>query len=815
MFAQPTCSSCGAAVERSARFCPHCGQPRQGAQRACGQCNRSFDASARFCPHCGAPANQSAAPDVRRNRWQRNAGEIAVRLEARDLKGWLFKDLIVEPGEQALLIFDGRTAANQRADGRLSEVVGPGSYVIQDLGDRLATAVGLRNVDRASVILMEAAPFDIEFELEGMFTQDPLRVALSARASVQIRDPHKFYTGLLRTRMRLTAADLADHLRDEAFVVANEWIGRQRMQELAVGPDARDLLEIALLSGLDRSLEDIGVEFRHVRTFNYICPVRDQELRAREEYLIRRTELDTRLQEEQLLADLKNTEELHKLAEETRAVEQHERRAVVRQRMRRAVMSDKFAELRDQREMEEFLRGIDREKLLSDEEWDRFRRTIQWRRDDELRDREDRLRDRDWARQIALEDRGRDRAHLLARIELENRYDLQRLQAEQEFAQAQAELARRVELEPAQLAHELEQARRKLEGALELARTQLQREQALASLRQEFELTQARQQQEAELAAQERAAAARRKQLIEDERQHVAIAISQATTAAEIARLEREEDRLDIELGQWALREMKAIRREDELAREQNRLAIKAREMQIDLEVEERRERLAREREQALAAIRLQEQEQENRFRLDWIQGLRGMAPAELAVAAPDAERAAIVRDMQETEAMKGMSERQILAMMSRNAPQAAQALAEIARAAEEGRMGDAQRALYERLLEQQGALADFRREEIERLEQRRQDDLSDREKEREAIRRMQETTLGGIAGIEAARGPQPPQGPPTVIIAGGGGATTIAGSGGAAGQRGAAALRCPKCGEVVEETANFCPNCQHRLRGS
>ena len=58
-------------------------------------------------------------------------------------------------------------------------------------------------------------------------------------------------------------------------------------------------------------------------------------------------------------------------------------------------------------------------------------------------------------------------------------------------------------------------------------------------------------------------------------------------------------------------------------------------------------------------------------------------------MAVSDAERGRIIADMQRTEAMKGMSEQQILAMVTENQPEAAQALAEIARAGADGKLAE------------------------------------------------------------------------------------------------------------------------------
>lgn len=775
MFAKPKCINCGHEMERNTNYCPECGAPQPGARVTCRHCGAQAPASAKYCPNCSRELSQSAAPPMRENRWRPDQSELAVRVEARDVnRGWLLTELIVEPGQKAIIIADGHSAGVQE----------PGSYLVSDLGDTIARAVGLRNAQRVQAVLIDTEPFDLTFDTDGIFTTDPYRVGVRIRLTVRITNPSLFHTTTLRSAVRFSAADLQSYLQDEVMEVAQEWIGQRSAQDLAIRLELKEEFESHLEIALDRSLARIGVELEQVRTLDYKLIHQDRLNDVRQEYLIRATKLDEQLKGERLLFDRLTEQQLLEIARETRDVEMVERRSQVRARLRRAILSDKFGELRDEREMEQFLRQIDKDKLLEDDEWDRIQRTIQWRRDDELRMRRDALADADWARSITLEDRDRDRAHLLARLETENRYGL-----------AQLELQRRQDLEPAQQEHERLLARRRLEG-----------EQALESLRQEFHLAQQRREADFRREQSHLDDYARRERAIRDTQTQLSIQLQQAKTAADIARIEREQDQADAELGILLLDKMKALRRRDEEERELLRLRSKEKDMQLDLEAEERRIRLA-------AEVWLKQKEQENRFELEWMNALKGMAPAELAVAARDSERALILRDMQATDAMKGMSEQQILAMMSRNSPEAAAALAEIARAGAEGRLGEEQRVLYERLLEQQGQLAAYRQQEVERLERLRGEDREDRRDEREGQRRLTETQLRGMADIESARARQQPAvpPPPNVIVTGGGTTYTVGGTAGTGG----AALRCPKCSEVVAEDANFCPNCRQQLRGA
>jgi hypothetical protein len=347
----------------------------------------------------------------------------------------------------------------------------------------------------------------------------------------------------------------------------------------------------------------------------------------------------------------------------------------------------------------------------------------------------------------------------------------------------QLDLLQRIDLEPAELEHEQMMARERLEG-----------EMALETSRQEFLLYQQKQEADFHREQQELDDIARRERALQDTQNRLSIELQQAQTQAQIDQIRREQDQADGELGILLLEKMKAVRRKDE--EERKMLDLRVAEQQMLLTLQAERER---------TEMRMAERAQEQQFELDWMERLKGMPPAELVVAAKDAERAQIIRDMQQTEIMQGMTEQQILAMATENSPQAAQALAEIARAAAEGELNSEQREMYERLLGQAQQLADQRAAEADRL-----DRIGREQADRQERMMYKALDTQRDAAVDVAKATSQPQQPPTVIVTGTGGTTQTISGGVVQG----GAFRCPNCSEVVEEDANFCPNCRHQLRG-
>lgn len=719
------------------------------------------------------------------NRWQQLDGELAARLAVKDVRGWLCKKLIVEAGQRVLL----------SADGHPYPIQGPGSYTLRDVGDKLAQMIGARAVQRMNAILFSDGAFSLTFTPDEFFTQDPYRVGLEIIVTLQISDPETVNTTLLRGQETVTEKDARNYLLPDVTNAAQEWIGSHTLDELIVTFETKDDFEVHLTDRLRRACRNVGLAFEQLRTLNYRLIHRDRLNEINESYLVKQTALAAELTGETKLFDLLTEKELLAIREETREVEMFERRVVVRDRMRRAVQSDRFAELSDERETEQFLRSIDAERLLADDEWERIQRAIQWRKDDALRQR-DQLLDRQlWRQETGKDDRVRDRVYLLARLEIER-----------QFALKSAELTQRKAYEPAQREHEIH-----------LARLDLEAQHAEIAARQAFEITQTEQRNAFEVRQEQQRRNLERQQVELDAIQRRDAELKDAVVRrkndladahadAEKAHLRIEIERAEAEMGMLNLERMKAIRRRDDEERQLRTLEAEERRLEMQL----RRDQQIFERE----LIRLQT---EQRHELDWMDKLRGMTPHELVVAARETDRARLIHDMQETTAMQGMTEEQILAKMSGNSPEAARALAEIRVAAVEGRMGEERQEMYERLLQQQEQVTAVWRDQSERMERMRRDDALDRQAERDSTRGLIESQLRGMADIEQAKSNQrrPSHPPPNIIVTGSG--TTAPDPGyypsSGYGDDLYEEMRCPHCGEGNRPNAKFCGDCGKPLR--
>jgi hypothetical protein len=768
MFEQ-TCTKCGKSFPRNANFCPWCGEPAAKGTVTCRFCGKEIPAAAKFCPHCRKETAGSERPTMVGNTWARDPNDFATRVEVDDLEGVLRRDLIIEPGTRAIILFDGRSLAG---------TIGPGRYTLRDLLDKLSVP-SLRR--RATALLVDTSEMDLALTINDVYTQDPLKIALDCHVAVEVADPLAFITNLLKSARSYTLAQLRAYLYDEIQDAAQECVGPRSAQDLHTNLALKQEFALHIEAHLDGTLRQTGLRFSRVRTVHFRHIGWDEQTQKQEELFLLLTREEAELEGRKLLFDVKDRAEIQAIAEETRAIAHFEQRVLLRERMRRAVMSDRFNELTGDREMEQFLRGIDRQKLIEDDEWDRIQRSIRWQREDEL-----------WDRQIVVEDRDRTRAHLLARLKLENEYELK-----------QIELLQRADLTQAEQAFALKLERERVEG-----------QQGIEASRQQFSLAQASQQAAFVREQTGLDNTLRREEQLRDEQQRLDLELQRAQTAARVEAIEREQDQLEFELAALMLEKTKAIRRRDEEERELMRLRTRQAEMEMDLVAEERRLNLRLVEAKQTHELEIAREAQTQQYELARMERLKDLPPsAIIAASGPDQGR--IIADLQRTEAMKGMTEQQILAMMTENSPAAADALKEIAKASAEGRLAQEQVTLYERLLAQNQELLAERGRSSER----------ETEAWRASMDKVQETAHKALDSqrdgmVEIARATSHPpaeQQSPTVVVTGPGGVPTVVGgapgsAGGEAPEAAGGGVQCRRCGTIVPVGIRFCSNCGYEF---
>ncbi len=786
-----TCTGCRKEIDVNARFCPYCGKPTEATLGPCPHCGQPVAANANFCPNCGRQLGGARAPDLRGNVWRKSSDEFAVRVERADLAGGLYKDLEVQPGQQVIILVDGRAE-----EGR----VGPGRYTMDSFFDRILTLGAGRHT---TALLIDGGYVPLEFQVPGIYTQDNYQVDVRCVIGVQVANPTAFFTNVMKSGRTLTVSDLRNFLFDEVRDAVQEVVGRADFRGLATGLALKDRMATAVEQHLNETLATSGLQFGGVRTVEVRHPRLDALRQQWEEIRVleQEAEADRTAARNAKLAEVEKRKALWEAqlqGEEQETVEQrqkvriYEERAAVWEQARRAILSDEMNQIRSVEDFRDFLAKINERQVLRQEELDILAEDFANRK----------------------EDRARARAHAAYLAELERDYN-----------RKQAELARQTDLTLEQMAAALriEQQRLADEGVLDERRWQndlaamlragekadwqraeqqkqwifdRQRQRDEQQLRQELEKAQALHQAEL-LAIQTDASLSAEQKRAEAELARKRLWAEQRRIELEIERLEDDEDLRLAREGINLLGEMKKVKRVDE---EETR--------RIQREDELARARDAHQRELELRDQALRAEAQKQAHELAMLQARAQMsAEALMSLSAPDQARA--IADLKKAEVMKGMTDEQVYALMAAQSPAVAQALAERFKAAAvHPQEVDAQtRALYERML------ADIQRD------REKADQLRERSEERfkEIFEKALESQRTGMVEIARATSGQPSAqsgpivimnpatGQPQVIQTGGPGGAQVAGGTGEV-------QICPRCRVKSPVGEKYCSNCGYNF---
>ena len=184
----------------------------------------------------------------------------------------------------------------------------------------------------------------------------------------------------------------------------------------------------------------------------------------------------------------------------------------------------------------------------------------------------------------------------------------------------------------------------------------------------------------------------------------------------------------------------------------------------------------------------------------------RGQMSAEALMSLSGPDQARAIADLKKTDAMKGMSDEQVYAMMAAQSPAVAQALAERfkAAAARPAEVDAQTRALYERML------ADIQRDKEKDAELRTRTE----DRFQQMFTQALDSQRTGMVDIARATSGQQ-QTPPTIVFGPGSAGPQVIQSAGVTTTVGPAGGRvqiCPHCHIEVAVGLKFCSNCGHEF---
>ncbi|MGB4975591.1 MAG: zinc-ribbon domain-containing protein [Anaerolineae bacterium] len=769
---QQTCTNCGKSMDAGARFCPHCGTATAAPGGHCPHCSAQVAANAKFCPNCGRELGGARAPDLRGSVWRKSSDEFAVRIEPTDLRGSMRKELEVQLGQQAVLLVDGRDEGGRK---------GPGRYTVDSLFERLLTlGVGVR----VTALLMDGGLVSLDFALAKLFSRDSYELSGRCVFSVEVKNPVTFFANVMKSSQVVKVADLRNLLFDEVRDAVREVATQHNLADLAVvSLGMKDEAAVAVSQHLNEILAQTGLSFSGVRTIEFSHP-RFEELRRRREdrALSGQEAAEDRATEAQETTDLRQQ------------VRHFEERAQVWDDMRRALLSDKMAGVNSDEDYKDFLAKLNERQLIRQEQLDTLAEDFAGHKDDRIK----------------------GRAHAAYLAELERDYN-----------RKQAELAWRTDFTLEQMAAALrtEQQRLADEGALNSTRWENDMSALVRGAKradwdrvegQKKGLFDRGQEKDAQTHRQEmdKAQALHRLELraietdadLTDAQKRAQSALSVTRLTLERQRIEHEEkmrqedeeskrDKADAEWGVDILMKMK-----------KGKLSLDEESRRIDRDDELTRASAAHQREIELRAQTRLDEAQRQAHEVATMKARAEMSAEALAsIAGP--EQAKVIADLKRTEAMKGMSEEQVLYLVAERSPQVAQALEERfkALAAQPKEREVEMRGMYDRMLadiqHDRAKDAELRARTEDRFHQMFGQALESQRSGMVEIARA--TSHGGNAGAPVVV--MTPGGQPQVIQTGGPGGAQVSGATGEV-------QVCPRCRVKSPVGEKFCSNCGHNF---
>lgn len=851
MSSEKKCAFCGLVIDGAARYCTGCGQPVSD-RVACPHCG-SMVPSGKFCGRCGETLAPAAAPDLSVG-WDRDNEVFAVKVpEAR-----------VKDAESGFEVRHG-TKALFFEKGRLVDIADSRRYT---RGDSFLSNLFAKK-RRLSAVLVDGGDVVLPFVVHEVMTSDAIAVDVCLDVVLRLEDHNAFFVNVMKDRDKVTTRDLRAMLFPEVKNGVQEAMSRFAHAQLQPSREAKEAIASHLEHHLHTTFSRIGLDFGQVRAIEFDQEVLDKtarkasqrETEARDieadsqgtfrverarqrardmEREIRRGELgeeraERSLDREKRQGELEDREEdLHideqgnrldlkekdikgrhrldsdKLDHEQRLAGQKEdnrfqlssesedaefitRRLAVYEKLKKADVS----KIKTDEDFRKFRLEVDRDQALDDAEWQEFKDELLWKG----------------------EDRRRDRSFLVRKIELQQGFDLRRLEIlnnselsitvkEQKLRQAQQDWRR----EKGELAHEIEMAR-------EREKEEQERRRRKAALDAELE----KQQAEHEATVNEiRELSAKdlelKKQIKELEMQRAAFkqAIEQEQDKAlarhEIELLELEITQKKQEMGLAGLEKIKAIKRRDQQERDLHQLEMEIRRF----EMEEKRWQHKLAQDELASRLRREEMQAAGQVETDRLAAM-GSLSLEQLIAVSGMDQAKVLGELGQTRAMQGMSAEEIMAM---NDPAA------LGRALEERykKSGDAElKVLYERLAQQ----ADSAREQAGRIYQ----EAAERQERmfNQALGSMKDAQGTILAGERRVSEAHQDAADRTERMARhgmeqmGDVASTRArpgeGDAGSSGRAGEAEKTeklkvrvCTNCKQEVADTENFCPNCGTRM---
>jgi S1-C subfamily serine protease len=245
------CPQCDHSVDTAANFCRHCGWGNATSWRNCSDCGASVAADSTFCWKCNASLLNQPREQVFSDRWRREPGIFAVRVQIETPEQRLHNGIQVDDGMRGGLF----------RDGSLLHELGSGYHPFTSFWERLC---GSRSHQFVEAILTVADPVEVVIDLgiAPAMTSDWVPVEGALLIRLQLQDLSRFQRQLLPFKDSvLREEELSRPAQARVAEIFRRVINSRNAEAIASDLNLRQSLEAELGRELPLVLEPSGLVF--------------------------------------------------------------------------------------------------------------------------------------------------------------------------------------------------------------------------------------------------------------------------------------------------------------------------------------------------------------------------------------------------------------------------------------------------------------------------------------------------------------------------------------------------------------------------
>ncbi|PKB72749.1 MAG: hypothetical protein BZY75_05420 [SAR202 cluster bacterium Io17-Chloro-G7] len=403
------------------------------------------------------------AATIQNNRWVRQPDDLAVQLREKQISDFFAAWIAIEEGTTGLLLVHGRY--DQRLD--------PGQHVIEGF---------MGGHGKKTLVLVNLGEVMLHITLPRLLTKDPVPFGVETAITLRFNPGREalFLSNFMSGREELGASDMRRLVYPEVNEAAQDWASKYTIRQLAEDLSLRNDLAMALESHIRPVLDRYGLTFGRMEVRDFKCEIWDKSLNLRVETSLQVTQEQAELEGRKRLFDLAVETDIQDVTEETQATATYEKRIQLWQRMNRAANQEQMDKISSEADLVTFIRDTDKDRLLKEDEYERFK--------------------------VALRDAGEDhermRSHFQRVVQMEENYDFRRKELALDNTLSREQLEGEMGLERIRVESQLETDLKRTDLILERQRRENEHQRTEDDLesaaRWERELKQARTESEAQ-----------------------------------------------------------------------------------------------------------------------------------------------------------------------------------------------------------------------------------------------------------------------------------------------------------------------------